>query len=73
MKVSTLPAQVKNWYQMANITEAVAIAEGVWTKLPPGADMEDAVTAGSLDGFCASIKTYERTYLDGEEHGGACW
>jgi|SRR5664279_3370908 len=73
VKVSSLPDQVRNWYEMSDMTQAVAIAEGVWTELPPGAEMEDAIAAGSLDGFCASIKAYERKYTEGEAHGGTCW
>ena len=73
VKVSSLPDQVKSWYEMSDFTEAVAIAEGVWTPLPPGADVESAVASGSFDGFCASIKAFERDYLDGQEVGGTCW
>lgn len=71
--VVSLPDQVRNWYQMDNYTKAVAIAPGVWTPLQPGASIEDAAASGVLDGFCGSIKAYERQYTGGQEHGGSCW
>jgi hypothetical protein len=71
--VSSLPSQVRNWYKISGDTKAVALAPGVWTPLPPGATVEDAVASRSLDGFCASIKAYERQYLGGEDRPGACW
>lgn len=73
VSVSSLPFQVKSWYQMGHYKKAVAVAPGVWTPLSPGASVQDAVTGGGLDGFCASIKAYERKYLNGEEEGGTCW
>jgi hypothetical protein len=71
--VSTLPDQVRSWYQMDHAQWAVAVAPGVWAELPPGANLRDAATAGVLDGFCGSIKAYERQYTPGEGHGGSCW
>jgi hypothetical protein len=71
--VASLPFQVKNWYRMESATQAVAIAPGVWAPLSPGATVEDASTAGVLDGFCGSVKAYERQYLGGQEQGGTCW
>jgi nitrous oxide reductase accessory protein NosL len=73
VNVTSLPSQVKNWYQIGGYTKAVALAPGVWTPLPPGATVDDAAASGPLDGYCASIKAYERQYLNGEERGGACW
>lgn len=73
VKVSTLPDQVRNWYEMDGATEAVALAPGVWVEMMPGATMEDAVSTGVLDGWCSSIKAFERTYLDGQEAAGTCW
>ena len=70
--VSELPDQVRNWYEMSSITQAVALAPGVWTELPPGADIEAAVTAGIADGFCASVEAYERDYA-GKQLAGTCW
>lgn len=72
--VSTLPDQVRNWYQMSATSErAVAVHPGVWAEFPPGATVEDVIMAGVFDGFCASKKAFERKYLDGEETGGTCW
>ena len=71
--VKSLPSQIRSWYEMDHYTRAVAIAPGVWTPLPPGATVDDAVASETLDGFCASIKAYERQYLDGEELAGTCW
>jgi hypothetical protein len=71
--VSSLPFQVRSWYTTSGMTQAVAVAPGVWAPLPPGADPQTAATAGVLDGFCASVKAYERQYLGGQQEGGACW
>lgn len=71
--VSTLPDQVKSWYRMDGTKRAVAVAPGVWAPMTPGATAEDVATAGVLDGFCGSIKAYERKFTPGEEHGGTCW
>lgn len=71
--VSSLPDQVRNWYEMSDLEDAVAIAPGVWTELPRGAELIDALSSQTRDGFCASIKAYERKYLGGEEAGGTCW
>jgi hypothetical protein len=74
VSISSLPDEVRNWYQMSGQSEfAVAVAPGVWSELPPGASVMDAATAGVLDGFCASIDAYERQHTPGEEHGGTCW
>lgn len=71
--VSTLPDQVRNWYEMSDIKKALAVAPGVWAEMPPGATVEDAMYAAVFDGFCASKKAFERKYLDGMETGGTCW
>jgi hypothetical protein len=72
--VSSLPDQVRSWYQMGGgAPNAVAIAPGVWTELPPGASKMDAAMAGIYDGFCASIDAYSRKFRDGEQFAGTCW
>lgn len=73
VKVSTLPDQVRSWYEMDGAKKAVALAPGVWVEMMPGATMEDAVSTGVLDGWCSSIKAFERKYLGGEEAAGTCW
>lgn len=73
VKVSTLPDQVRNWYEMSDHTRAVAVAPGVWNELSIGAEMQDALETGILDGFCGSIKVYERKYRNGEDMAGTCW
>ena len=35
--------------------------------------MEDAANTSGIDGFCASIRAFERKYRNGERQGGACW
>ncbi|RZS68693.1 hypothetical protein EV187_1127 [Agromyces ramosus] len=70
--VSELPDQVRNWYEMSSLTQAVALAPGVWTELPPGADIQSAISAGVADGFCASIEAYERDYAK-RDLAGTCW
>ena len=72
-KVGELPDQVRSSYQEEGHTTAVALAPGVWTPLTPGASVHDAINSGTADGFCASIKAYERRYLFGDSPGGACW
>jgi hypothetical protein len=71
--VTSLPDQVRNWFQMSGDTQAVQLAPGVWTPLQPGATVDDAVNAGVLDGFCSSIKAFERQYRSGRKYPGACW
>lgn len=73
VKVSTLPDQVRSWYEMGDNKTAVAVAPGVWAELPPGATIEDAIGAAVFDGFCASKRAFERKYLAGEETAGTCW
>ncbi|MGW4399001.1 hypothetical protein ACWEHA_27270 [Amycolatopsis nivea] len=73
MQVSSLPSQVRNWYQMQGTTRAVQLAPGVWTALQDGATVEDAVNTDVLEGFCSSIKAFERVYRGGRIHPGACW
>jgi hypothetical protein len=73
VSVSGLPDQVRSWYEMSDLKRAVAIAPGVWTELPPGAEMEDALATEVRDGFCGSVKSYERKYLAGTEGAGTCW
>lgn len=71
--VSSLPNQVRNWMQMQGDTQAVALAPGVWTPLPTGASVADAVNSNVADGFCASVHDYETNYLGGQQMPGACW
>jgi hypothetical protein len=73
VKVNTLPHQVRNWYETKGHTEAIQLAPGVWTPMQPGATMDDSIASGVLDGFCASIKAFERQYRSGQSHAGACW
>lgn len=70
--VSELPDQVRSWYEMGPSTEAVALAPGVWTELPPGADMQAAIDARIADGFCASVEAYKRDYAK-SDLAGTCW
>jgi hypothetical protein len=44
--------------------KAVALAPGVWTNLPDGAELEDAVANEALIGLCASIDAFERQNPD---------
>jgi hypothetical protein len=70
--VSSLPEQVRSWYQ-GHYSRAVAVAPGVWAGLSPGASMQDALAAEVFDGFCASIKAYSRKYRHGKDVAGTCW
>ena len=51
---------------------AVALAPGVWTNLPEGAELQDAATGGPLIGLCASVKAFQRKNPD-VSRGGTCW
>lgn len=73
VQVSSLPSQVRNWFQMQGTARAVQLAPGVWTALQDGATVEDAVNTDVLDGFCSSIKAFERVCRGGRMHTGACW
>lgn len=70
--VSSLPEQVRNWYQMSDDKQAVAVP-GVWAELKPGAVMQDALDAQVFDGFCSSIRAYPRKHLAGQDVAGSCW
>jgi hypothetical protein len=70
--VAELPDQVRSWYEMSSLTQAVALAPGVWTPLPPGADIQAAIDTDVADGFCASIEAYERDYAD-SSLASTCW
>lgn len=72
VKVASLPFQVKSWYE-DEYDRAVAVAPGVWTPLPPGASMEDALATEAFDGFCGSIKAYGRKFRDGADLTSTCW
>jgi hypothetical protein len=73
VRVGSLPFPVRDEYAHSGHTRAVAVAPGVWTPLPPGAGVPDALASGVRDGFCASVKAYERKYAGGEQHSGTCW
>lgn len=75
VNLSSLPDQVRHWYEADDdgTGKALAIAPGVWAQLPPGATPTDAVDAEVFDGFCASKKAYERQYRYGRETAGTCW
>ncbi|MEO6470389.1 MAG: hypothetical protein ABIR57_01070 [Aeromicrobium sp.] len=71
VNASTVPEIVRSG-TYDGMKQVVAVAPGVWTALPDGSDIADAVASGSLDGFCASIKAYERMYTPGVQHSGSC-
>ena len=72
VSVSSLPCQPRSLCE-GQYKKVVAVAPGVWAPLPPGATVKDAALAGALEGFCASIDTYERKFTPGEEHRGSCY
>ena len=73
VEISTLPTHMQDAFAKAGTGQAVAVAEGVWAELPPGATAEDAVAAQVFSGFCASKEAFEREYLNGESTAGTCW
>lgn len=73
VEVSELPTHMQDAFARAGTGQAVAVAEGVWADLPPGATAEDAVSAMVFSGFCASKEAFERDYLAGNSTAGTCW
>lgn len=70
--VADMPFPVGDVYADQGYKRAVAIAPGVWAPLTPGASVMDAATGGIREGFCASIKAYERKFHP-PLAGGSCW
>lgn len=73
VEISSIPTHMQGAFNQAGQTQAVAVAEGVWAALPPGATPEDAVNAMVFDGYCASKEAFEREYLAGRSTPGSCW
>lgn len=71
--IATIPDQMRWAFEDDGTGQAVAVAEGVWAHLTPGASMEDAVNTLSYDGYCASIKALEREHFNGESVMSTCW
>jgi hypothetical protein len=72
MSVSKISDRVDVETYFEGEKKAVAIAPGVWTNLPDGTELQDAVAGGALIGLCASIKAFERQNTD-ISRGGTCW
>lgn len=70
--IRTLPSHMRSHVTDQGLSEAVAIAPGVWTALSPGTTILEAATYGSRFGFCASIAAYEAKYTV-ESVGNSCW
>ena len=71
--MTSLPSQIKSLFQSEGHTQAVAVAPGVWAALTPGADPVTAAIGGPLDGYCASKRSYEVQYLNGQQTSGSCF
>lgn len=71
--LATLPDNMRWAFENDGSGQAVAVAEGVWAHLTPGATVEDAVNSMVFDGYCASKEAFEREYLDGDSTPGMCW
>ena len=72
VSVASLPDQVRSSYEGTYI-KAIAVAPGVWAGKAPGVTKTNVLDGGVLDGFCGSLKAYEKKFLDGQEFGGSCW
>ena len=70
VQISSVPAPVRSDFLYTGHATAVQLGPGVWTDLPAGASVRDALLDGSLHGFCASVKAYERRYLFGRDRTG---
>jgi hypothetical protein len=70
--VSSLPGVVRSWYE-TDYDEAIAVAPGVWTPKAYGVTKANALDGGVLDGYCGSVRAYERKFVDGAQMGGTCW
>jgi hypothetical protein len=72
VRVSQISSRVDRETYFEGEKRAVALAPGVWTNLPEGAELQDAVADGPFIGLCASIKAFERKN-PGVSRGGTCW
>ncbi|MEV4343525.1 hypothetical protein AB0J83_03465 [Actinoplanes sp. NPDC049596] len=70
--VSKISSRVDTDTYFKDEKKAVALAPGVWTNLPDGAELQDAVAGGALVGLCASITAFERKNPD-ISRGHTCW
>jgi len=73
VEISTIPEHIRWAFEEDGTDQAVAVAEGVWAHLTPGATMEDAVNSLVYEGYCSSKEALEREYLNGETTPGMCW
>lgn len=71
--IASIPDQMRWAFENDGTGKAVAVAEGVWAHLTPGASAEDAVAAKVFDGYCASKEAFEKNALGGESTAGTCW
>ena len=72
--VSAIPAgPVRSYFQTEHQTSAVAVAPGVWAELTPGATVLDAASGDVFDGYCPSIRAFNREYRGGQDSAGLCW
>lgn len=69
--LSEIPSPINSAYE--GFEFAVQLAPGVYTSLPPGANLKDAAFGDIADGYCASIDAFVKRYRDGAEMGGSCW
>lgn len=72
VRVSKISSRVDTESYFKGEKRAVQLAPGVWTNLPEGAGLQDAVADGPLIGLCASVKAFERKNPD-VSCGGTCW
>ena len=68
--VASLPPRLRDAYRADGAAEAVQVAPGVWTPVQAAAAF---VEPRVLDGYCASVKAFERQYRAGREYPGTCW
>lgn len=72
VRVSDISPRVNTDLYFEGEEKAVQLAPGVWTNLPEGAELQDAVADGSFIGLCASIAAFERRN-PGISRGSTCW
>lgn len=72
VSVKSLPSDVASYYEDEKRIP-VALGPGVWTTLDPGTTVTDAVISGQLEGYCTSIKVFERKYVFSAQIAGGCW
>jgi hypothetical protein len=69
--ISSLDRSVGFLLKVRGATEALILAPGVYTALPPGTTVADAALGGSLNGTCGPVKAFVAAHPD-QTHSYGC-